>query len=73
MNGCSQSQRLEVSSPGAGLGRWCQIICVENGPDTISSASVQRGCFVEEDEVGFCQALKAVRLRVREEKGRYSG
>lgn len=46
---------------------------MENGPDTISSASVQRGHFVEEDEVGFCQALKAAGLRVREEKGRYSG
>ena len=45
--GCSQSLRSEVSS----LGLDCGIICTENGPDTRPCASVQRGSFLEKDEI----------------------
>lgn len=44
--GCSQSLRSEVSS----LGLDCGIICMANGPDTRTSASIQRGSFLEKDE-----------------------
>ena len=44
--GCLQSLRSEVSS----LDLDCGIICMENGPDTRTSASVQRGSFLEKDE-----------------------
>lgn len=46
----------------------------ENGPGPVSSVRVQRGHFVQEDEVGLYKALKAKGLRVgvggQEEKGR---
>lgn len=44
---------------------------MKNGSGTGSSVRVQRGCFVKEDKVSLCQALKVKGLRLgQEEKDR---
>ena len=48
--GGSGRARSELRSEVSSLDLDCGIICMENGPDTRTSASVQRGSFLEKDE-----------------------